>query len=216
MCSIKVFSLILLLNVSIILSDEFNIYDRNRNALDSFVDKINYEIHDEKEEMIDAIFGQLKMVLEFLEENYDSVNIDGLFGIRIAEGMVNNIEKHSTESMIQKYNIRDIESRLKTLASKIFEIEIRRSPEYAQNFKILIGKPYKASKLNHKQNKLFARLDFGILKSIKSNPILVTNFNEQFSDKCYSILLDKYRDPIDNCQTNDECLEYYTASDSSG
>ena len=166
--------------------------------------------------MINAIYGQLMMVLEFLEENYDSVNIDGLFGIRIAEGMIINIEKHSTESIIQKYKIRDIESRLKTLASKIFEIEIERSPEYAQNFKILIGKPYKASKLNHKKNKLFARLDFDILKSIKSSPILVTNFNEQFSDKCYSILLDKYRDPIDNCQTNDECLEYYTASDASG
>jgi hypothetical protein len=213
MCSIKVFSLILLLNVSIILSDD---YDRNRNALDIFDDKSNYEIHNENQEMINAIYDQLMMVLEFLEENYDSVNIDGLFGIRIAEGMIISIEKHSTESMIQKYKIRDIESRLKTLASKIFEIEIKRSPEYAQNFKILIGKPYKASKLNHKKNKLFARLDFDILKSTKSNPISVTNFNEQFSDKCYSILLDKYRDPIDNCQTNDECLEYYTASDASG
>ena len=216
----KFFSFIFILNVSLRLSNTLEIDDTNLDALDDnlirIVDQINYEIQEENNDIINEITNRLVMVLEFLENNYDSVNIDGLFGIRIAEGMIMNIEKHSTKSLIKKYKINNIMLRLKILASKIFDSVIESTPDYAQNFKILIGQPFKSIDFNTRKNNIYDRLDFDILKSISSNSSLITSFNEQFSDQCYSILLDKFNDPVNNCKTNDECLEYYTKPEASG
>ena len=199
-------SFIFILNCKIILINASTLIDKSLKNVN--IQNLN-NIYDDSTAVIANIFDNFNKVLEFLEFNYNDVNVDGLFGIRIAEGIFLNLAAKQQNNVMD--NLSNIYKRLKTLGKNVFDNVIKQTPEYAKNFEILIGKPFSKST----QYQKYKRLDFELLDQIKTQE-LDTSFNEQLSDNCYSILLNNYNDKENNCQTNAQCLEYYTQPNASG
>ena len=103
MISIKcgmIFCLVLVFNMKMITCEKESIEDlmafvklniqneKNPNAIIS-----QQEVEDEQEfagsqfELLKLIVDRFDKVLSFIELNYKNINLDGLFGIRIAEGI---------------------------------------------------------------------------------------------------------------------------------
>ena len=107
-----------------------------------------------------------------------------------------------------KSKLNELYSRVETLADMVYKSVIKISPEYAGSFNVLIGKPFLKTT---NDTSSFRRLNLNYLNKLKEKK-LEESFNEQFSDECYSIMLDN----LDICKTNDECLAYYTNPAASG
>ena len=118
----------------------------------------------------------------------------------------------------EAYDFESTGLRLASVADKIFANVIRSTPEYASNFNTLIDKRFKKSDFNLRISEKDSRPIFRELQelNIGSSSSLTTNFNEQFSDECYTVLLEKNSEQKYKCQTNDQCISYYTQADASG
>ena len=85
------------------------------------------------------------------------------------------------------------------------------SPDYFQMFKNLIDEPF-LSKESNRNKPIVDRL---MLRSSANNDATLksTDFNEPFSDECYSMLLGKNHQI---CDFNKECFEFYSEPSASG
>ena len=99
--------------------------------------------------------------------------------------------------------------RLTLLTDTAIEQVEKDDPHYFEQFKFLIDKPFvfKMSK------------DHVLNENFYEEPTFKKNFDEQFSDRCYSMLLGTVPNEDGKkeiCSTSDKCLEYYTIPNTSG
>jgi hypothetical protein len=100
--------------------------------------------------------------------------------------------------------------RLGKLARDIYKQVINETPEYSSNFQVLIGQPFLIRKYD---KEAFYLLDSN---KFKKSSDLEDNFDEAFSDNCYSLLLSEDSINQKRCQTSLKCLEFYTQPKASG
>ncbi len=98
--------------------------------------------------------------------------------------------------------------RLGKLAKNVLKQVIDETPEYSYNFRVLIDQPF----LIRKQDNDTIHLR----DSYKLDSDLEDNFDEVFSDECYSMLLSEDAINEKRCQTSLKCLEFYTKPNASG
>jgi hypothetical protein len=161
-------------------------------------------IFDKTYSKIQKLFIRQHFALKFFEENYKAVNLDGLFGLRISQGIFQQIKQVSNKKINKIINL--FNDRIQSLAEKITKQVEETAPNYYKNFKILINKPF----LQHDS-------DYRVEVHFKSSRLLHfknTNFDENFSDSCYSLLLNDNN--IKKCSTNNDCLEFFTRKTASG
>ena len=193
----------------LLISASHQLHNDEDAVFEKLLSELDYQQNASSMITVDKIKSALQNVLAFLESNYEAVNVDGLFGIRIAEGIFANFATYKIDSTL-KSELNAMFARLQKLGSDVFANVAQNTPDYTQNFNTLIGKAYDIKSQSYKL------LDFKSLSKIKMARLVTTSFNEQFSDACYSTLLEKYEDQANNCRTNDDCLNYYTQSNASG
>jgi hypothetical protein len=191
---------------------------------------------------IQNLILRLHRSMSFFENNFDSINVDGLYGLRIAEGFFqllkaqyilkyrtkfliigsllelrNTLKSQSklTSDLITKTitdeNLVDIlYDRLSTLNKRVYESVRKYSPSYANNFDLLISKPFKSVNSQDNKNKLI------FLQLAENSKDLTASFDEPFSDSCYSLLMKNNNNSNENCMTQDECFDFFTDSKASG
>ena len=120
--------------------------------------------------------------------------------------------KESFDALDAKYQdiVNIFAQRLEKLAKDVYKQVIYETPEYSSNFQVLIGQPFLIRK---HQKDSFYLLDS---KKLKKSSNLEDNFDEAFSDECYSLLLSKDAFNQKRCQTSLKCLEFYTEPKASG
>ena len=99
--------------------------------------------------------------------------------------------------------------RLTLLTDTAIEQVEKDDPYYFEQFKFLIDKPFvfQMSKAR------------GLSKDFYEEPTFKKNFDESFSDRCYSMLLGTVPNEDgqkEMCSTTVKCLEYYTIPNTSG
>jgi hypothetical protein len=192
---------------------------------------------------IQNILLRLHRSISFFEDNFDSINVDGLYGLRIAEGnsinfkfnknsmlnfiqaiffkgsihnLVNTLKSQSklTSSLIantlsDESLIDIIYDRLSNLNKRVYNSIGKDSPNYANDFDLLINKPFTSGYSNDLQKKLMYS------KYAEKSKDLTNSFDEPFSDSCYSLLM-KNNNLKENCETKHECFDFFTDPKASG
>ncbi|CAF1075708.1 unnamed protein product [Brachionus calyciflorus] len=146
---------------------------------------------------------RINKALIFFERNYELVNVDGLFGIRAAQGAFLNFKYKQLDPKLN-LTLTSLTMRLSTLSKKIYDNLSRLPVDYVSNFELLINKPF-IPKLKIR-NGLSRNKIFFIEKFYKSQN---QEFNEKFSDLCYSNILKKKN-------VDFQCLDYFTIDSASG
>jgi hypothetical protein len=166
-------------------------------------------VNDSKDLFIQILY-RISRIISFFDKNYNNVNVDGLFGLRIAEGIFLHILKsnQSYHTFSDHDLVHAIYERLLNLNKKVFESVQIETPVYAQNFDILIRNAFLLNTKKNKNDKWRKLKSSRFISKYKPFDLL-TDFNEPFSDGCYSILLERN-------QTNSECFEFFTEEKASG
>lgn len=96
--------------------------------------------------------------------------------------------------------------RLRILSTKIYDNVLINEPTYSKKFEMLIAKPF----LEEKQILKIGEFDYQMLSKEEFIKEAQLNFNESFSDMCYSLILEKH------CQISIDCLNFFIEPQSSG
>jgi hypothetical protein len=171
-----------------------------------------------KDENFNNILIRFDKLLTFFESDYENVNVDGLYGIRIAEGTIGQlVHKEYYDNLQPKRNydqnklkllLKELNQRLKKLSQKVTTSVQDKTPDYLKQFHYLVDKPFVFNRKEENSKKMInLNIELLISKLVNNK---ISDFNEAFSDKCYEMLMN-----AEQCQTNDDCLEYFTNSQSS-
>lgn len=150
------------------------------------------------------ILYRFDKVLNFLENEYKSINLDGLYGIRTAQGALNDYKTLNNDN---KRIVKGLTNRLNALTNiALKQVQIDDKMYYDQ-FKYLIERPFDFHVNNDiPLNVTYYKQELNLKK--------LNNFNEKFSDSCYTLLLQSFSNG--DCKTDDKCLNYYTLPNTSG
>ena len=176
-------------------------------------------------ETFKKLLVHLHMGVKFFERNYKSVNVDGLYGIRIAQGAIAKLDQNLkadksqvkseflSQVILRNNLVENLAIRLRNLANKIYNNVNQESPQYAGDFDLMINKPFVINDSTDENPKFINKhLKRPVVEASVEND-LITSFNEPFSDKCYSLLM---RDnQANSCATSDECFDFFTESKAS-
>lgn len=161
----------------------------------------------EHSDLAKQVIFRLHKTLDFLEKDYESVNLDGLFAIRISQGVFIKLT-HETKSNWFYYllskSIQSFNHRIGYLAKKVYKNLVDLSIEYIEQFDKLVKKPFI----------LKTKIDTGLLDDhfLKVNFNKNDTFNEKLSDLCYLQLINgKHGDFIEPL-----CFKFYTTDGTSG
>ncbi|RNA03266.1 hypothetical protein BpHYR1_041487 [Brachionus plicatilis] len=157
--------------------------------------------------LIKQIVFRLDKAIDFFEQDYESVNLDGLFGIRISQGVFIQL-KQKTKSNWFFYSLNkaipQFSNRISHLANKVHSNLISLSIDYVDKFNRLVDRPFISQ----------TKIHSGLIEdsSLKVNFIKNASFNEKLSDECYLQLLNgHYSDLIEP-----RCFDFYTTDGTSG
>ncbi len=92
------------------------------------------------------------------------------------------------------------------IAENVYYNVKKMESEYANNFEILINKPYSGYGYQLKYIELINQANFN------NNTEINTNFDEILSDKCFSLM---FKNNI-SCETNERCIAFFLNSNASG
>jgi hypothetical protein len=153
---------------------------------------------------IDRTVKSLENVVDFYEKNFDKVNLDSIYGLRIAEGSVANILNTLPidHSLLQK--LVSLHNRMMNAADKALPYLKEYQGDYYRQFKPMIDKPWSyfqdfrrmenkrgLSKLGHFEN---------------------GHFNEKISDKCLTEMIGTNAHSKHPCHISFDCLKMMTSS----
>lgn len=164
------------------------------NDLSSFGDTDNSQI-------LEEALLRLDLLLKFFENNYLYINLDGLFGIRIAQGKFYEILSSGLSDIDE---IQSTHDRLSNLSSKAYESIKIKTPEYLMTFDSLARSQIILNNIETTINILPINFsnNYPIKRMIKPENIP--------SDECISSLLNE------NCNIKDKCIKFITNQNASG
>jgi len=177
-------------------------------------------------------------LLEFFGTDSKSINLDGLFGIRIAEGMTINRPKKAMRIIFffgnfligvinklygtgkfkgldevlnykLKLSVYTIHERMGVLAKNATDSVKKQMPQYWNDFKLLVDKPYNSKQVNRFD---VERRDSEKLVKGDSKP--EKRFDEKFSDACLGLLMKDIGSEL--CSTEPDCFTYFLQENASG
>lgn len=129
----------------------------------------------------------LQRLLDFFESDANNLNLDGLYGTRIAQGQLNALHQQFLASVHEKVHVTDRSNIIHSLSTQIERIAnisltqiARESTPYLRRFSLVIYGPfsidYQPRNINEKL------IESGVRNS---------DFDEDESDKCFAELLGK-------------------------
>lgn len=152
----------------------------------------------------------LERLLNFFELDADDINLDGVYGLRIAQGQLDILDEILTsKSNDNQIYITDKNKYIKSLSQQIERItnkslkEIERKTSlYLKQFSILTSQPFRIEYEQQKIDENF--IDYGLRKS---------DFDEDESDNCFSELLGSTNHPnVKKCFITQSCWLLMTKS----
>jgi len=131
----------------------------------------------------------LERLLNFFESDANNLNLDGLYGLRIAQGQLNHLHQVLTSSINKQFYLTDKNHIIHLLSKQIERIanaslnEIEREASaYLHRFSLIAYQPfiieYQVRKLD---------------KDLIETEERISDFNEKESDKCFGELLGKIK-----------------------
>jgi len=131
----------------------------------------------------------LQRLLNFFESNANNLNLDGLFGLRIAQGQLNALNQLLTSSVNKQIYLTDKKNIIHSLSLQIERIanvslnEIAREESlYLHRFSLIAYQPFVIEYQPRKINKY-------LIEHNERN----SDFDEEESDKCFAELLGKLK-----------------------
>ncbi len=158
-------------------------------------------------------------ILQFFEKNANRINVDGLFGLRIAQGVFIKLKDLNLSTKFDQalnYKLRttlhSLTKRLSSLADRVTASVKTLTPVYYDQFQLLINRPYiiedvQVSLLIPNQQKL---------DDSSPGTNLAKSFDENFSDKCLDLLMKQdVQTGNSSCTTDPQCFEYFLQENAS-
>lgn len=169
-------------------------------------------------EQFRLLINRFDQVLGYLEEHDKNVNLDGLYGIRIAQGTLqstfnefqNKVTLGNTNSVYIKIMemVKNFLKRIDELSENVLKTVKTDAYAYYKQFSPLIDGPFVIKPVvTANELKL-------LHEGTENESFLNTALDEDSSDKCYSKLLGTSKENKE-CTTSDECLKYYTEMNTS-
>ena len=153
----------------------------------------------------------LENLLHYYKHNYDTINMDSLLGLRVAEGILRKILVDNKDGKPESGKkkpiplIRKMYMNIKDISEKSLPIVRDYNMQVFLKFQKIILKPWQL--FNQ-----FQRLD---LKNMKKRPLKNVIFDGPTSDHCISLLLED-KDGYTSCNITDFCWQFETQQDLDG
>lgn len=187
---------------------------------------------------ISRALSRLYRLLNFFETDWRSINLDGLFGIRIAQGKLlftnkstkkvnfllnflfkgvfnklNQVQKFKGLDEVLNYKLKlsvhVINKRIIALANKTTDVVKNQEPQYWNAFKLLVDRPYDPKVVQ----KVTGIVDGNYRKSF-NNSRPERRFDEKLSDACLTLLMKDIE--TKSCGTDTDCFQYFLIENASG
>lgn len=169
--------------------------------------------HNEGQVNVSRILRSLEKVAHFYARNIDKVNLDSIFGLRVAEGCITKIlnefqNVNDRGSHLLRTRMTSLLKMVKKMATDALPHLNEYQPEYYRNFKPIVESPWTLfedfRKLNVKWKGKSTLVDGG--GSLDGN-----NFNEKISDKCMTQLMGTSVGQKNPCNVSVDCLKIMTS-----
>jgi hypothetical protein len=110
-----------------------------------------------------------------------------------------------SDMLIDTNLIEILRERLSSLSSRVYKNVGKDSPAYANDFNLLINKPWIDESSEGQKHLMYTSF------ALENKPRdLITSYDEPFGDSCYALLLKKGGFSNENCSTSDKCFEFFT------
>ena len=157
---------------------------------------------------LDVLTGRtvksLEVVADFYKTNFDKVNLDSIYGLRVAQGSLATILKTlpTDHSLFQK--LRSLHITMTNAAEKALPYLKEYQPDYYYLFKPVVDKPWSIFQDFKKMKN----------KTTPSNPELSEHyFDEQISDNCMTEMIGTNANSKHPCHVSFDCVELMTSND---
>ena len=166
-----------------------------------------------KSDLLGNLLLRILRIVESFEQDSHAVNLDGLFGIRIAQAVfakLHNMDFIETDLVLNyklSLSLGILKERLYLLADKVAELVRVQTPDYYRDFELLINQPFLLQPPDRQSRFIFSQQ---FTKTSSKN----SQLDEKFSDACYSLLM--RNNSIKACATNDACIQFFLQPDASG
>ena len=164
--------------------------------------------------LLSDTISTLDKALTFFSSDYSSINVDGLFGLRLGQGQLIEAanlcsKKESCGSYLQQ--IKSMNERLGDTCEKALPYVDQSDPDYYKRFEKTISKPYI---LPYTRTKFDQRLLSTIRLGTKSS------YTEEKGDVCYSRIMGTYSEKntglqVPQCNITNDCLKMMTSTGTS-
>lgn len=173
--------------------------------------------YDQKsDDLTEDVISSLSRVLDFYDRDYKSINLDGIFGLRVAQGallsIINNVQdgQLSVEDNVLN-QVKELYNNASLTAKSALPFLQRSSPQYFRKFRKQVSdpwlnfKPFTNKKLVKQQYKPQSRRN-------------VINFDEGTSDQCMTELTGTApgSDGSQPCHISDKCWGLISAEGTEG
>ncbi|KAL5015899.1 hypothetical protein ScPMuIL_005488 [Solemya velum] len=153
--------------------------------------------------LLPRVLNTIEKLGSFFGSDYSSINVDGLFGLRVAQGQVKlSISECRAASCTADVMARlmALDDKMETIASKAMPYIEDTDPKYFQRFRETIARPYVIG--YHPET--IDLLDQGFKKGTSPS------YDEEKGDACYARLMGTYTENgnlLPKCNVTDACLE---------
>jgi hypothetical protein len=174
-------------------------------------------------DILTTLLVRIDRAISFFEQDLKNVNLDGLYGIRYAQGtfigIISNAKHYDASKASSTYKFVKIfqllEKRIEDLSRSIMLNVKQKDERYFDNFMILIDRPF----VWRPQSTISADHSIVINSKIYESSLIqneIKNFNEKSSDSCFTHLLGGISNNNECRATNEECLNIFLNSESTG
>ncbi|XP_067681984.1 UPF0764 protein C16orf89 homolog [Haliotis asinina] len=161
-----------------------------------------------KESLLPRVIDAVDRAIKFFSSDYSSINVDGLFGLRIGQGqIIKALEECESRpcSPELKALLRRFLAEIDVTCQKAMPYIEQDSPEYFARFRETISKPYI---LKYRPFRFHGMEDVEIGHN--------KEYDEEEGDRCYARLLGTFQEndrTIPRCNVTQPCLDLVTKGD---
>ncbi|XP_046576820.1 UPF0764 protein C16orf89 homolog isoform X2 [Haliotis rubra] len=161
-----------------------------------------------KESLLPRVIDAVDRAIKFFSSDYSSINVDGLFGLRIGQGqIIEALEECESRSCSPELKdlLRRFRSELEVTCQKAMPYIEQESPDYFARFRETISKPYI---LKYRPFRFHGMEDVEIGHN--------KEYDEEEGDRCYARLLGTFQEndrTIPRCNVTQPCLDLVTKGD---
>lgn len=150
----------------------------------------------------------LERLLTFFESDTNDLNLDGLYGLRVAQGQLNSLHEILTSASNENHRFTDKKKYVQSLSIKIDRIADKsltvlanQASSYLERFSLITSAPFQTDYEVRK-----------IKKKLIENGLRSSSFDEDESDGCFAELLGSSdRSNATKCTPSQSCWDMMTA-----